>query len=105
MTCEQQPFRQGLLQSLFATGTPMPLFQIHGRAPISSTNVFTCDVVKMADGSSYRYVRPDHVALLTILLNVSDKGRDEMVLLGLINGQSGSGSGSADNYRIKNQQV
>ncbi|MGA9496639.1 MAG: protein kinase, partial [Terriglobales bacterium] len=31
-------------ESIFATGTPAPLFQIHGRAPISSTDVFTYDV-------------------------------------------------------------
>src|ERR1700690_1404733 len=57
-------------QSEFATGTPMPLFQIHGRAPISSTDVFTYDVAK--DGQRFlvnRYVKPEHVPPLTILLN------------------------------------
>ena len=55
----------------FATGTPAPLFQIHGRAPISSTDVFTYDVAK--DGKRFlvdRYVKPEHVAPLTVLLNV-----------------------------------
>ena len=56
--------------SIFATGTPAPLFQIHGRAPISSTDVFSYDVAK--DGKRFlvnRYVKPEHVAPLTILLN------------------------------------
>ena len=56
--------------TIFATGTPAPLFQIHGRAPISSTDVFTYDVAK--DGKRFlvnRYVKPEHVAPLTILLN------------------------------------
>ena len=50
-------------ESIFATGTPAPLFQIHGRAPISSTDVFTYDVAK--DGNRFlvnRYVKPEHVA-------------------------------------------
>jgi serine/threonine protein kinase len=54
----------------FATGTPVPLFQIYGRAPISSTDIFTYDVAK--DGKRFlvnRYVKPEHVAPLTILLN------------------------------------
>ena len=57
-------------ESTFATGTPAPLFQIHGRAPISSTDVFTYDVAK--DGKRFlvnRYVKPEHVPPLTILLN------------------------------------
>ena len=58
-------------ENIFATGTPAPLFQIHGRAPISSTDVFTYDVAK--DGKRFlvnRYVRPEHIPPLTILLNV-----------------------------------
>ncbi len=54
----------------FSTGTPAPLFQIHGRAPISSTDVFSYDVAK--DGKRFlvnRYVKPEHVPPLTILLN------------------------------------
>jgi eukaryotic-like serine/threonine-protein kinase len=60
--------------SNFATGTPTPLFQIHGRAPISSTDVFTYDVAK--DGKRFlvnRYVKPDHVAPLTIVLNAASR--------------------------------
>jgi Tol biopolymer transport system component/predicted Ser/Thr protein kinase len=59
-------------ESVFATGTPAPLFQIHGRAPISSTDIFTYDVAK--DGKRFlvnRYVKPEHVAPLTILLNAA----------------------------------
>ncbi len=54
----------------FATGQPAPLFQIQGRAPISSTDIFTYDVTK--DGKRFlvnRYVKPEHVPPLTILLN------------------------------------
>jgi Tol biopolymer transport system component len=54
----------------FSTGTPVALFPIYGRAPISSTDVFTYDVAK--DGKRFlvnRYVKPEHVAPLTILLN------------------------------------
>jgi serine/threonine protein kinase/Tol biopolymer transport system component len=53
----------------FVTGTPTPLFQVRGRAPISSTDVFTYDVAK--DGKRFlvnRYVSPEHVPPLTILL-------------------------------------
>jgi eukaryotic-like serine/threonine-protein kinase len=59
-------------EGLFATGTPVPLFQIYGRAPISSTDVFTYDVAK--DGKRFlvnRYVRPEHVPPLTILLRAA----------------------------------
>jgi Tol biopolymer transport system component len=54
----------------FSTGAPVALFQSHGRAPISSTDVFTYDVAK--DGKRFlvnRHVRPEQVAPLTILLN------------------------------------
>jgi len=62
-------------QSVFATGTPTPLVQIHGRAAISSTDVFTYDVAK--DGKRFlvnRYVKPEHVPPLTILLNATSGG-------------------------------
>jgi eukaryotic-like serine/threonine-protein kinase len=58
--------------SAFVTGPPAPLFQIRGRAPISSTDVFTYDVAK--DGKRFlvnRYVKPEHVAPLTILLQAA----------------------------------
>jgi eukaryotic-like serine/threonine-protein kinase len=59
---------------IFATGPPTPLFQIHGRAPISSTDLFTYDATK--DGKHFlvnRYVKPEHVAPLTILLNAPSR--------------------------------
>jgi len=58
-------------ESSFVTGTPQPLFLIHGRAPISSSDIFTYDVAK--DGQRFlvnRYVKPEHVQPLTILLSV-----------------------------------
>ncbi len=57
----------------FASGEPVPLFQVRGRAPISSTDVFTYDVAK--DGQRFlvnRYVKPEHVPPLTILLNAAN---------------------------------
>ena len=62
-------------EQIFATGTPTALFQVHGRAPISSTDVFTYDVAK--DGKRFlvnRYVKPEHVPPLTILLNTTSNG-------------------------------
>ena len=38
-------------EDIFATGTPVPLFQIHGRAPISSTDVLPMTSRKMANVS------------------------------------------------------
>jgi hypothetical protein len=60
-------------ETTFATGQPMPLFQIHGRAPISSTDIFSYDVAK--DGKRFlvnRYVKPEHAPPLTILLNIAN---------------------------------
>lgn len=54
----------------FATGTPTPLFQFHGRAVISSTDVFSYDVSK--DGKRFlvnRYVKPERIEPLTIVLH------------------------------------
>jgi hypothetical protein len=56
----------------FSSGNPMPLFQSHGRAQISSTDQFTYDVTK--DGQRFlmnRYFKPDHIAPLQIILNAS----------------------------------
>jgi len=56
----------------FASGTPVPLFQFHGRAAISSTDVFSYDVSK--DGKRFlvnRYVKPDRIEPLTIQLPAS----------------------------------
>jgi serine/threonine protein kinase len=54
-------------------GTSTPLFQFHGR---SSTDVFSYDVTK--DGERFlvnRYVKPDNITLLTILLTSTGPGR------------------------------
>jgi Tol biopolymer transport system component len=62
---------------LFATGTPAPLFQIHGRPPISSTDLFTYDVSK--DGKRFLvdgYVKPDHIDPLIIVQHaLSESGK------------------------------
>jgi serine/threonine protein kinase len=54
----------------FSTGSPTSLFQFHGRAAISSTDVFSYDVSK--DGKRFlvnRYVKPASITPLTIVLN------------------------------------
>jgi len=59
-------------ESTFSTGTPTPLFQFHGRAAISSTDVFSYDVTK--DGKRFlvnRYVKPESITPLTIVLNAA----------------------------------
>jgi serine/threonine protein kinase/Tol biopolymer transport system component len=57
----------------FATGTPASLFQVHGRAPISSTDIFTYDVAK--DGKRFlvnRYLKPEHIPPLIVLLRAAN---------------------------------
>jgi hypothetical protein len=57
-------------QGTFSTGTPTPLFQFRGRAPISSTDVFSYDVTR--DGKRFlvnRYVKPERITPLTIVLH------------------------------------
>ncbi len=61
-------------EGTFSTGTSTPLFQIHGRAAISSTDVFSYDVTK--DGKRFlvnRYVEPERITPLTIVLNAAEK--------------------------------
>ena len=56
----------------FSAGAASPLFQIHGRAPISNTDLYTYDVSR--DGKRFlvnRYVKPDHVQPLMVVLNAS----------------------------------
>jgi len=56
----------------FSAGTASPLFPIHGRAPVSSTDLFTYDASR--DGSRFlvnRYVKPEHVEPLTVVLNAN----------------------------------
>jgi eukaryotic-like serine/threonine-protein kinase len=60
----------------FSTGTPIPLFQFHGRAAISSTDLFSYDVSK--DGTRFlvnRYIKPEHPTPLTIVLNTTAESR------------------------------
>jgi eukaryotic-like serine/threonine-protein kinase len=62
--------------STFASGTPVPLFQVRGRAPVSSTDLFTYDVAK--DGQRFlvnRYLKPDHPEPLTIVLNATAESK------------------------------
>jgi Tol biopolymer transport system component len=59
-------------EGTFSAGSPSPLFPIRGRAPISSSDFFTYDAVK--DGKRFlvnRYVKPDHVQPLTVVLNAA----------------------------------
>ncbi len=56
----------------FSTGPPSPLFPVRGRAPISSTDLFTYDVSR--DGKRFlvnRYVKPDHSQPLTVVLSAA----------------------------------
>jgi len=60
-------------ETTFVSGTPASLFQVHGRAPISSTDIFTYDVAK--DGKRFlvnRYIKPEHIPPLTILLRAAN---------------------------------
>jgi eukaryotic-like serine/threonine-protein kinase len=56
----------------FSSGTPVPLFQVRGRATVSSTDLYTYDVSR--DGKQFlvnRYLKPDHPSPLTIVLNAT----------------------------------
>jgi len=53
-------------------GSEPILCTIRGRAPVSSTDLFTYDVAK--DGTRFlvnRYIKPEHAPPLTILLNAA----------------------------------
>jgi len=55
----------------FSSGAPTALFQVRGRAPISSTDLFTYDVTK--DGQRFlvnEYLKPDRIVPLTIVQQV-----------------------------------
>jgi Tol biopolymer transport system component len=59
-------------EGLFSAGAPTRLFPIRARAPISSTDLFTYDVSK--DGKRFlvnRYVKPEHIEPLTVVLNAA----------------------------------
>ena len=56
----------------FSAGVPVKLFTFQARAAISSTDLFTYDVAK--DGKRFivnRYVKPESIAPLTVVLNAS----------------------------------
>jgi Tol biopolymer transport system component len=60
------------LAGSFSTGAPSPLFQVYGRAPISSTDLFTYDVTR--DGKRFlvnRYIKGDRIKPLTIVLHAT----------------------------------
>ncbi len=62
------------VEGTFSTGAHSPLFRVRARAPISSTDLYTYDVAR--DGKRFlvnRYVKPDHVQPLTIVLNAATK--------------------------------
>ena len=57
-------------ENSFSTGIPTTLFQFHGRAAISSTDLYSYDVTK--DGKRFlvnRYVKPERIQPLTIVLH------------------------------------
>ncbi len=59
-------------EGTFSTGQPMPLFQFHGRAAISSTDTFSYDAA--SDGTKFlvnRYLKPEHVDPLIIVLHAA----------------------------------
>ena len=59
-----------------STGTPETLFQLNGRAPVSSTDLFTYDVTK--DGQRFlvnRYLKPGTVPPLNIVFNATEGAR------------------------------
>ncbi len=61
-------------ESGFSSGTPATLFEFHGRAGISSTDVFSYAAAK--DGKRFlvnRYVKPERVTPLTIVLHAAGK--------------------------------
>ena len=61
-------------EGTFSTGTPHALFQIHPRAPISSTDLFNYDV--LADGKRFlvnQYVKPEQPQPLSIILHAASE--------------------------------
>jgi Tol biopolymer transport system component len=59
-------------EGTFSSGTPAPLFPVHARSVISSTDLFSYDVTR--DGSRFivnRFVKPERSTPLTIVLNAT----------------------------------
>src|SRR5262249_33201251 len=64
-------------EGTFSTGPPQTLFQFHPRAQISSTDAYTYDV--SSDGQRFlvnRYLKPDHVDPLTIVLHATAESKN-----------------------------
>jgi Tol biopolymer transport system component len=60
------------VRGTFSAGTPSRLFPLHGRPPISSTDFFSYDVSRDRERFLVnRYVKPDHVEPLTVVLNAT----------------------------------
>jgi hypothetical protein len=61
------------VEGVLSAGTSQILFQIPGRAPISSTDLFTYDVT--SDGKRFlvnRYLKPSSVPPFSIILNATE---------------------------------
>ncbi len=60
----------------FSSSSPTPLFQLHARAPFASNDLYSYDVAP--DGKRFlvnRYLKPDHVPPLTVVLNAAAETR------------------------------
>jgi eukaryotic-like serine/threonine-protein kinase len=60
------------ISGTFTAGAPSPLFAVHARAAISSTDLFTYDVAR--DGKRFlvdRYAKPQHIQPLTVVLHAA----------------------------------
>jgi len=63
-------------EGTLSAGTPRILFQSHARSPVSSSDLFSYDV--MPDGQRFlidRYVKPPETPPLTIILNAVSGGQ------------------------------
>ena len=63
-------------EGTFSSGAQSVLFQMHGRTSIGSSDLFTYDVAR--DGKRFlvnRYVKPEHVQPLTVMLNATTEMR------------------------------
>jgi len=60
----------------FSSGSPTPLFQLHARAPFASNDLYSYDAAP--DGKRFlvnRYLKPEHVPPLTVVLNAPAETR------------------------------
>ncbi len=61
------------VEGTLSTGSPQPLFQLSGRAPVSSTDLYKYDVAK--DGKRFlvnRYIQPGNLPPLNIILHATE---------------------------------